>query len=175
MLVSGLACLGFWATKESRASIGLVVLALTFPLWWILADQLTPIVIVASIALFIAAMFFLVVNYDQIQVERETTQEQSIPGIYLAVAIIGLFIGWFAPLEVDRIQAILLGVGLGLMFAWLFKSIGIRFALPTLILVAILPLVGVIFYPELIWTQLINTALTIGIWSSLGAYAVLTR
>lgn len=176
VLVAMIAALGLFYSQESRFNIGIIVLLLTFPLWWWLADMVTEEIVVASIAFYITTIFFFATTYDQIKVERESAEEQqSVPGIYIAVLVIGFFIAWFGPLEVDRIQAAIVGISLGLMFAWLFKSIGVKFAMPTLILVAALPLVGVIWLPELIWGELINTSLTIAIWSSLGAYAVLRR
>jgi len=175
IVVAMIAALGLFYTQESRLNIAVLTLLLTFPLWWWLADILTEEIIVASIAFYITTIFFLATTYDQIKVERESVKEQSVPGMYIAVAVIGFFIAWFGPLEVDRIHAIILGIGLGLMFAYLFKNIGVKFAMPTLVLVAAIPFIGVLWFSDLIWTELINTSLTIAIWSSLGAYAVLRR
>jgi len=175
ILIAFLACMVLFFTKESRINLVIVVLLISLPFWWMFAGEMTSLLAVASIAFIIPAAFFLVTSYDQIEVKQEHVVQESMPEVYLAVLLIAVVITYFAPIQPDTIQVGFLAVSLGIALAWLFKNVGVGVALPTLALLAVIPLVLVLWWPDIIWENLISSSLVIALWSSLGAYAVLHR
>jgi hypothetical protein len=162
-------------TRASRFNVGLVVLLFALPFWWFITGSLDAFTMTISISLYLTTAYFLVVNYDQVEIKQENVKIEPMPEIYFGTLAAGLVLIWLMPLETDLVSTAVLGLSLAIAFAWLIKNIGVGLATPTLLILAVLPLVPIIYWPELVWQSFINSALVIAIWSSLFAYVLLRR